>query len=177
MELTTIGHGTLAAPAFADLVIDAGLRIVVDVRRFPGSRRHPHFAFEAMQRWLPAAGVAYAWDERLGGRRRGREGSPNLGLRNPSFRAFADHMATPAFAAALDELLTTADRSPTAMMCAESLWWRCHRRLIADAAVLLRGAEVRHLMPDGSRRRHEPTTGAAVTDGVVVYEPDQAPML
>jgi uncharacterized protein (DUF488 family) len=91
----TVGHGTLAADEFARLLIGAGIETVVDIRSYPGSRRHPQFAREAMATWLPAAGVAYEWEPRLGGRRRATDGSPNVALRNDAFRAYADHMATP----------------------------------------------------------------------------------
>jgi uncharacterized protein (DUF488 family) len=121
--------------------------------------------------------VGYRWDERLGGRRTGVPDSPNVGLRNAGFRAYADHMQTPEFGAALAQLLEDAAREPTAAMCAESLWWRCHRRLIADAASLLHGVEVRHLLPDGRQQAHQPTEGAVVEDSVLVYRPSQAALL
>ncbi len=104
-------------------------------------------------------------------------GSRNVGLRNAAFRAYADYMATSEFGAALAQLLDEATREPAAVMCAESLWWRCHRRLIADAATLLDDVEVRHLMPDGRQQAHAPTTGAVVDGGVVVYRPSQATLL
>jgi uncharacterized protein (DUF488 family) len=169
-ELRTVGHGTLGAGELADLVRNAGIELVVDVRRFPGSRRHPQFGRDELARWLPEAGVAYRWEERLGGRRRGASDSPNVALRNSSFRAYADYMATPEFATALDELLATASEQRTAVMCAETLWWRCHRRLVADAAVLLRDVSVSHLMHDGSERAHGVTEGAHVRDGILVYD-------
>ena len=170
MSLLTVGHGTLPADEFARLVNKAGVELVVDVRSFPASRRHPQFRREAMERWLPDAGLEYRWEPRLGGRRSARPDSPHGALRVPAFRGYADHMETSEFAAALDELLTDAERQRATVMCAESVWWRCHRRLIADAAVLLRGAAVEHLFHDGRVTQHQPTPEARV-DGVrVVYD-------
>jgi uncharacterized protein (DUF488 family) len=117
---------------------------VADVRRFPGSRRLPQFNLEALAATLPAAGLAYRHLPALGGRRSRHPGSPNGGWENPSFQGYADHMATDEFARGLAELEGLARAAPTAMMCAEAPWWRCHRRLVADA-LLVRGWEVVHL--------------------------------
>ena len=106
--LLTVGHGTLAADAFADLVREAGVEVVVDVRSYPGSRRNPQFGADEMARWLPAAGVAYRGERRLGGRRRGRPDSPHVALRNDAFRAYADHMESDEFAAGLAAVLAEA---------------------------------------------------------------------
>jgi uncharacterized protein (DUF488 family) len=167
--LFTIGHGTLAAERFAALLHDAGVALLVDVRTAPGSRRHPHFARGAMELWVPDSGVAYRWVPELGGFRKPRADSVNLGLRHPSFRGYADHMQSGEFSRALDGVLEEAARRSTAVMCSESLWWRCHRRLIADAAVLTRGVAVLHLLHDGHREEHRPTEGAATVDGRVTY--------
>jgi uncharacterized protein (DUF488 family) len=177
VALLTVGHGAAAAEAFESLVVGAGIRLVVDVRRFPGSRRHPQFARDELARSLPKAGVEYRWEEPLGGRRSGVPDSPNVGLRNAAFRAYADYMATPEFRTALGRLLADTDHQPSAVMCAESLWWRCHRRLIADAATLLHGVEVRHVMPDGRQQEHRPTDGAVTGDGQLVYRPPQPTLL
>jgi uncharacterized protein (DUF488 family) len=177
VELLTVGHGAQSAEKFATLVTSAGVECVVDIRRFPGSQRHPQFGHEEMGRWLPEADVAYRWEERLGGRRAHLPESPNVGLRNTAFRAYADYMGSGAFRWAMDDLLPLADRTRTAVMCAESLWWRCHRRLVADAATLLRGVEVRHLMPDGQQQRHSPTPGALIQGGTVVYPAPQTSLL
>lgn len=174
----SVGHGTASAEAFATLLRQAGIAAVVDVRRYPGSRRHPHFASGAMQRWLPDAGIAYRWEERLGGRRRRRPDSVNVGLRDASFRGYADYMAEPAFKEALDAVLDDARRRPTAVLCAESLWWRCHRRLLADAAVLVHGAEVRHLLHDGNIEPHVVTDSARRVGDTVRYDrPAQGELL
>ena len=170
MNLRTVGHGTLPEDDFAALVFDAGIGLVVDVRSFPASRRHPQFRREAMERWLPDAGVAYRWEPRLGGRRRPRPDSPHVALRVPAFRGYADHMETEEFRDAVDELLAEAGARPAAVMCAESVWWRCHRRLLADATVLLRGAGVEHLFHDGRLDTHRPTPEARVDGQRLVYD-------
>jgi uncharacterized protein (DUF488 family) len=168
--LLTVGHGTLSAEELETLLGDAGVDQIVDVRRFPGSRRHPHHAREALERTLPATGVDYCWEERLGGRRPRISGSRHVALRNDSFRAYADWMESPDFSAALDTVLEGATRRTTAVMCSESVWWRCHRRLVSDAVELLRGIEVQHLMHDGTLRPHLPTEGVRVDGGSLVYD-------
>jgi uncharacterized protein (DUF488 family) len=170
MTLLTVGHGTLDSSLFAALLERAGIDALVDVRAFPGSRRNPQYGREQLEGWLPAAGVVYGWEPRLGGRRRGQPDSPNTALTNPAFRAYADYMASPEFDAALREVLAGAEARPTTVMCSESVWWRCHRRLLADAAVLLHDTEVVHLFHDGRRARHRPTPEARVEDGHLVYD-------
>lgn len=170
MSLRTVGHGTLEPSAFVDLLMGAKIAAVVDVRRFPGSRRHPHVNTGAMREWLAAAGIAYRWEERLGGRRQRRPDTPNRGLRNPSFQGYADHMTEPAFWAALDGVLGEARERPTTILCAETVWWRCHRRLVADAAVLVRGVPVHHLLHDGRLVPHPVTDAARRVDDTVVYD-------
>ena len=172
--LLTVGHGTLGSGELAELLASAGVQLVVDIRSAPGSRRHPHFGREQMERWLPAAGIDYRWEKDLGGHRRPVAGSTNTALRHPAFRGYADYMATGSFAAGLARLLDDAAARPTVAMCAETLWWRCHRRLVADAAVLLAGAGVCHLGHDGRLSAHRVTEGArlAKTDGTtrLVYD-------
>jgi len=170
VNFRTVGHGTLPADDFATLVTGAGIQVIVDVRSFPASRRHPQYRREAMERWLPDAGVAYRWEPRLGGRRRPRPDSPHGALRVPAFRGYADHMETAEFRDAVDELLADAGTRPASVMCAESVWWRCHRRLLADAAVLLRGAAVEHLFHDGRVDAHRPTAEAHVDGRRLVYD-------
>lgn len=170
VELLTVGHGTLAAGELTGLLQGAGVDLLVDVRSYPGSRRHPHVGREQMAAWVPEAGIAYRWEPRLGGRRRTRPDSPNVALRNEAFRGYADHMATPEFRAGLDDLLAEAARRTTAVLCAESVWWRCHRRLLADAAELVGGATVRHLMHDGRLMPHRVTEGARRAGDHVVYD-------
>ncbi len=170
MTFRTVGHGTLAADEFAALLTGAGIGLVVDVRSFPASRRHPQFRREAMERWLLEAGVAYRGEPRLGGRRRPRPDSRHGALRVPAFRGYADHMETADFSDAVDDLLAEARTRPAAVMCAESVWWRCHRRLLADAVVLLRGSAVEHLFHDGRIDAHRPTAEARVDGKRLVYD-------
>jgi uncharacterized protein (DUF488 family) len=169
-SIWTVGHGTLDAPDFVALIAGAGIERIVDVRRYPGSRRHPHFASDQMAGWLVESGLEYEWTPALGGRRRPVPDSPNTGLRNAQFQAYADHMATAGFRAAVDDLLTGATGRRVAVMCAESVWWRCHRRLLADHLTLVDGWDVEHLMHDGRLTAH-PVTPEAVRDGEVVRYP------
>lgn len=170
VTLLTIGHGTLAADELASLLHDAGIEVLVDVRSYPGSRRNPQFAREAMERWVPEHGVEYRWERRLGGRRRPSERSRHVALRHEAFRAYADHMEQPEFHEALQSVLDLAAERRTAVMCSESVWWRCHRRLIADAATLLHGADVQHVFHDHRLRPHEVTPGARLDGDDVVYD-------
>lgn len=172
-RLFTVGHGTLSSDELAAVLQGAGIEALIDVRTAPGSRRNPQFARAEMQRWLPAAGVDYRWAQQLGGFRRPRPDSPNTALRHEGFRGYADYMASPAFTDALHEVLDEARRRAVAVMCAESLWWRCHRRLIADAAVLLHQVEVVHLGHDGQTVAHRPTEGARVDGDHLVYDGGQ----
>jgi uncharacterized protein (DUF488 family) len=175
--LYTVGHGTSSAPELAGLLGGARVARVVDVRTAPGSRRLPHVRREALATWLPEAGIAYRWERDLGGWRKPDPASPNTALRHPGFRGYADWMRTPRFWAALDGLLAEARAAPTAALCAESLWWRCHRRLLADAAVLVRGAQVLHLLPDGRLERHRPTDGVRRDGDLLVYDLGATPPL
>jgi uncharacterized protein (DUF488 family) len=175
--LLTIGHGTATAQELAALLEGAGVERLVDVRTAPGSRRHPQFRREAMAGWLAEAGVAYRWEPDLGGFRRPDPDSVNQALRHPAFRGYADHMRGPRFWAALDRLLAEADTGRTTAMCSETLWWRCHRRLLADAAVLARGAEVLHLDHRGGQERHRPTGGVRRDGDLLAYDLGVTPPL
>lgn len=170
--IRTFGHGTASADEIVALLRGAGIGTVVDVRRYPGSRRHPHVSREAIEGWLPEAGIGYRWLEALGGRRRPTPGSPNIGLRNEQFRAYADHMASPEFATGIDELLdlATGGEGDTVVMCSESVWWRCHRRLLADHLVLVEEVLVAHLFHDGRLTPHAPTPEARLDGDKVVYD-------
>ena len=171
-ELLTVGHGTAGREDLTGLVTGAGGQLVVDVRRFPGSRRNPDMARDALTEWLPAAGVDYRWEPRLGGRRRLPAGatSPDIWWRVEAFRAYAAYMRTEEFTVALAELLAGLETARTLVMCSETLWWRCHRRMISDAASLLHGVAVSHLGHDGSLSPHRPSEGARVVDGRLVYD-------
>jgi uncharacterized protein (DUF488 family) len=141
----TIGHSTRSWEDFLELLTRHGIRTVVDVRQYPSSRRFPQFNGPAMAEALAAAGIEYVHEVNLGGRRRPRPDSPNTYWRQPQFRGYADHQATPAYRAALERLIGRAERQPTAILCAEAVPWRCHRQLIADS-LTLRGLEVRHIL-------------------------------
>lgn len=169
-ELFTIGHSTHSLDRFLELLAQHGIGVVADVRRFPGSRKFPHFNRESLVSALPARGIAYRWIEALGGRRPKKNGGSrkNLGLRNESFRNYADYMATDDFREGVEELLECAKKERTAFMCSESVFWRCHRRLVSDWLVS-KGIAVHHIMPSGELRPHTLTSGARVVDGVVTY--------
>jgi uncharacterized protein (DUF488 family) len=173
----TVGHGTLSETALAALLHGVGVGHVVDVRSFPGSRHNPQYGREQLERWLPEAGIAYSWDRRLGGRRQSVDPSPNTALRHKAFRAYADHMAGPEFHAGLDALVEIADTATVAVMCSESLWWRCHRRLLADALVVLRAVPVAHLFHDGRLAVHAPTSVVRRVEDRLVYDVGDTPAL
>lgn len=178
-DIWTVGHGTLAADDFARVLHDAGIDDLVDVRSFPGSRHNPQFGREEMERWLPDVGITYRWMRDLGGRRPKVEGSKHVALRHVSFRAYADHMETPTFLAAVEDLLRVAAERRVAFMCSESVWWRCHRRLLADHLTLVRHLQVEHLMHDGRHTPHPPTQGVRLdTDAHrLVYDVGATPEL
>ncbi|HVY11167.1 MAG TPA: DUF488 domain-containing protein [Mycobacteriales bacterium] len=170
MGLLTIGHGPDTREQLGARLTGAGIRLVVDVRRFPGSRVHPDVAMDALATWLPDLGIGYRWEERLGGRRRLPAGEPaeDRWWKVAQFAAYAAHTRTAEFTDALDGVLSDAAAEQVAVMCNEYLWWRCHRRLIADVAVLADRVAVRHVMPDGRLAEHRPAAGAEVgRDGLV----------
>jgi uncharacterized protein (DUF488 family) len=173
-RLLTVGHGTLDRASLGALLAGAGTGLLVDIRRFPGSRHNPDVSTDAMTEWLPEAGIDYRWDERLGGRRRrDRTADPDADgwWRVEAFRAYAAHTRSPDFLEALDDLCEQVRaRDTTAVLCSEAVWWRCHRRIVADAAMLLRGIDVAHLGHDGRTTPHEPSAGALVVDGLLRYD-------
>ena len=175
--LYTVGHGTLPAEMFASLLDGAHVRCVADVRSFPGSRHNPQFGREEMERWMPEVGIGYVWIRELGGRRRSVGESKHVALRNDGFRAYADYMGTPDFLAGVEDLLVLAGSDATAVMCSESVWWRCHRRLLADYLVLVRGVNVRHVLHDGRLTPHAPTAGVRLADDQLVYDVGATPSL
>jgi uncharacterized protein (DUF488 family) len=171
-NLLTVGHGTLDQAGLQQLLIDAAVDLVVDVRRYPGSRRNPDVRRGSLEKWLPAAGIEYRWDERLGGRRHLPSGVAAIDTwwTDAAFRAYAAHTRTDEFAAGLTELLAAVPKQQVVIMCSETLWWRCHRRLIADMASLAHQVGVDHLLPSG-REPHEPAAGARLSaDGHVVWD-------
>lgn len=172
----TIGHSTRALDEFFALLDEYRIEAIADVRRFPGSRRHPHFASESLAQSLPAHGIAYQWMPKLGGRRKVQPGSPNTAWRNASFQGYADYTASAEFAEGLAELLKLAASKRTALMCAEAVWWRCHRSLISDV-LKLRGIEVIHIIDATHSAVHPYTSPARIVDGQLSYAPAQAALL
>ncbi len=173
--LLTVGHGRLDGDALRSLLTDAGVELVVDIRRFPGSRANPAAARDAIAAELAAGGIDWRWEERLGGRRRlsraDDDASPDGWWRVDAFRAYAAWTRTDDFAEGLASVLADASARRTAVMCSESVWWRCHRRVVADVAAVAHGVDVQHLMHDGSLRPHAPSETATVVDGAVVWPP------
>lgn len=164
----TLGHSTRPLPEFLELLSRVGIEALADVRRFPGSRRHPQYGGSALEKTLAEHGVEYLWLPDLGGRRQPRPDSPHTAWRNASFRGYADHMDSVEFTRAFDELTKLARRRRTAIMCAEALWWRCHRALIADA-LRVRGFEVLHIIDDSPPVEHPFTSAARIIDGRLSY--------
>ncbi|HXO18623.1 MAG TPA: DUF488 domain-containing protein [Thermoanaerobaculia bacterium] len=160
----TVGHSTRAAAELLSLLRENGVELLTDVRRFPGSRRYPQFSRQALAAALEAEGIAYLHAPDLGGRRPPRPDSPNTAWRVAAFRGYADYMDTAEFRAALERLIADAARRTTAILCAEAVPWRCHRRLIADALVA-QGVEVRHILGPGRLDLHVLNPAARVLAG------------
>lgn len=168
----TIGHSTRGADELIELLREHDVRTLVDVRRFPGSRRNPQFGQDVLSAALAAARIEYVHEPDMGGYRKGREDTPNTAWRAKGFRAYADHMDSPQFQNALTRLVARAESDTPAIMCAEAVPWRCHRQLISDA-LTARGIEVRHILGPGRADRHELNPAARVRDdgGLVYREP------
>jgi uncharacterized protein (DUF488 family) len=173
MTLTvwTVGHSTRPLPDFLELLAAYHIELVADVRRFPGSRTQPQYQQPSLDSALQGAGIGYIWLPGLGGRRRSVPDTPNTTWRHAGFRGYADHMAGEEFAASLFELLTLAWGLRTAVMCAEILWWRCHRRMIADVLVSL-GARVIHIRDARTAQTHRLRQPAHLVRGVLSYLPE-----
>ena len=168
MVVYTVGHSTHSAEAFRALLGASAIRQIADVRTVPRSRRHPQFGAEALAAALGAVDIGYRHFAALGGLRRPRPDSVHTAWTHPSFRGYANHMETAVFSAALAELVTYGSVAPTAVMCAEALWWQCHRRLLADA-LAARGVTVAHILGSGKTQPHEFTPFARIRDGRVSY--------
>ena len=169
----TVGHSTREWEPFLQLLAAHGIEAVVDVRRFPGSRRYPWFAEPVLRNSLPDAGLEYLWLPQLGGRRPPLVDSPNGAWRNAAFQGYADHMDSTEFADGLGQAMALALRRRTALMCAEALWWRCHRRLISDLLVH-RGVEVLHVVDEKPPQPHEINPDARADGDGLVYPPAAA---
>jgi uncharacterized protein (DUF488 family) len=165
----TVGHGTWPIEEFLAILDAARVRRLVDVRTAPGSRRHPQFGQDALAASLQAQAVEYVWRKDCGGFRKPRPDSPHVALRNDAFRGYADHMETEEFRSALAWLIDTSRETPTAIMCAESLWWRCHRRMISDA-LAVSGCEVIHLLDGGRHEPHRLNPSARVEGSRLIYD-------
>jgi uncharacterized protein (DUF488 family) len=177
LALYTIGHSTRPIEELIGLLEDAGVELLVDVRTVPGSRRNPQFGRDALAAALSARGIEYRHEPALGGFRKPAADSPNGGWEIEAFRGYADYMATPAFAEALARLQELARERCTCIMCAEAQWWRCHRRLIADA-LTVRGWRVLHLGLRAQPIEHELTPFAVVgADGSLTYPPAQGELV
>ncbi len=168
----TVGHSTHGAEAFLGLLRRCGIERLADVRRFPGSRRSPHFNGDRLAQLLGRASVEYLHIPELGGRRSARRDSPHGGWRVGQFQGYADHMESAEFGAGLERLIAMARERRTAVMCAEAQWWRCHRRLLSDA-LLVHGFEVVHIDARGGAGRHELTPFAVVEGTAIRYPPQQ----
>jgi uncharacterized protein (DUF488 family) len=195
--LLTFGHGTESADRTAELLRAASVALVVDIRIAPGSRRNPHFAKAELERWLPEAGIGYRWEKRLGGYRKPSPGNPDIAWREDMYRGYAEHMRGPDFLAAIGLVLADAAAAEDttvlaqvsaglaetsshhlAVMCSESSWQHCHRRLLADFARVARDVPVRHLAHDGSLAEHVPSAGLRLReDGLLIYDYGQPPLL
>jgi uncharacterized protein (DUF488 family) len=171
LQIFTIGHSSHPLDDFLALLQQHGIQSLVDIRSFPGSRKHPQFSRDALAASLPGHGIQYHWLETLGGRRHRKKTdppSPNAGLRDQSFRNYADYMLTDEFRQGVATLLAIAGNRRTAIMCAEGLYWQCHRRLVSDY-LLANGVSVQHIFPNGELKPHTLTPGATVESGRVTY--------
>ena len=172
LRIFTIGHSNLPFEHFVSLLREFEIRLVADIRRYPSSRKFPHFNQPALNELLKAKNIDYLWLEALGGRRHApaSDKSLNAGLRSPGFRSYADYMATAEFRNGVRELLSVAARSRTAIMCAEKLYWKCHRRLLSDY-LTAQGVQVIHIIEQGKTSEHTLTPDAVITETGVIYPP------
>jgi uncharacterized protein (DUF488 family) len=171
VQLFTIGHSNRSFEDFLSLLKEFQIRLIADIRRYPSSRKFPHFNRETLAELLSAQGIQYVWFEALGGRRHTApdKKSPNTGFKSPGYRNYADHMMTDEFLAAADELIALVKKLRTAIMCAEKFFWKCHRRLLSDF-LYVQGITVFHILEHGTLQEHKLTQGMVVTDnGLVIY--------
>jgi uncharacterized protein (DUF488 family) len=171
VEIWTIGHSTHPLEKFLDLLQAHSVTALADVRRFPGSRRHPQFNQEALSDSLSKAGITYVHFPELGGRRPTSRNSPNTAWRNAAFRGYADYMATREFRNGIARVLRLAENHRVCLMCAETLWWQCHRGLVADC-LKAKGHQVWHILGTGKLQEHPFTSAARVVDGQLSYAPE-----
>jgi uncharacterized protein (DUF488 family) len=174
VRLYTIGHSNLSFEPFVSLLKEFGIDLVADIRRYPSSRKFPHFNRSILYERLADEGIDYQWFEALGGRRHTskNETSPNTGLTSPGFRNYADYTATEKFHSAIQRLLSVAEGSRTAVMCAEKLYWKCHRRILSDYLVS-QGVEVVHIIGPSESSNHNLSSYAVATETGVIYPTPQ----
>ena len=171
--LYTIGHSTRTIDELIAALAAHQIQILADIRAFPMSRRLPQFNRDSLEQTLPAAGIRYQWMKALGGyRKKVLEESPNIALRNQSFRNYADHMLSPEFEQSITALVALAENSRTAYMCAERPYFRCHRMLVSDWLVA-HGHEVLHIDASGPVKPHALTADARIIDGLLIYRGDR----
>jgi len=171
LRVWTVGHSTRALAQFLDLLAESDIKILADVRSYPGSRKFPHFNREAIAGSLETAGIRYLHLKALGGRRKPRPDSQNTVWRNASFRAYADYMETEEFRDGIRELREISRADRTAIMCSEAVWWRCHRSMISDF-LKASGVKVEHIMDRGQIVEHPFTSAARIENGELVYGPE-----
>jgi uncharacterized protein (DUF488 family) len=175
-EIWTIGHSRRPAEEFLEILQAYDIQALADVRRFAVSRRFPHFSQMELFKSMNKAGIEYVHFAELGGRRRPVPDSPNSAWRNESFRGYADYMMTPVFQKGVERLMALADQKRTAIVCAEAVWWRCHRALIADY-LKARGVKVMHILGKTSCQEHPFTSAAKIVDGKLDYSAEETPEL
>ena len=172
MRIWTIGHSTREIDEFISLLKENLIKLLVDVRAWPGSKRYPQFKKDALKESLNAHGIRYEHFPELGGKRKSKPDSRNTAWRNASFRGYADYMETKQFQKGIERLLgVAAEAGPTAIMCAEAVWWRCHRSLIADY-LKARGVEVLHVLGANKVEPHPYTSASRIVDGELSYRPE-----
>jgi len=170
VTIWTIGHSTRNIDSFVSLLQENGIKLVADVRMFPGSKRYPQFNRESLAKSLREYGIRYEHFQELGGRRKTKPDSHNTAWRNESFRGYADYMETGEFSKGIERLLDLAKATgPAAIMCAEAVWWRCHRSLVSDY-LKARGIDVIHIMDLGKTEPHPYTSAARIVNGVLSYK-------
>ena len=173
-QVWTIGHSTYPIDVFIEMLLSFGITLLADVRRYPASRRHPQFNATELRQQLEAKGIGYIHYPQLGGRRAPRPDSVNIAWRLAAFRGYADYLETPDFKEAITSLQQEASHQPTAYMCAEAPWWRCHRALISDY-LKAEGWKVMHIMKAGKADEHPYTSAAAIVDGKLDYTQNGLP--
>ena len=174
MRIWTIGHSTRSIDEFISLLNQNGIKVLADVRLFPGSRRYPQFGKEALAQSLHAYGIRYEHFPELGGRRKAKPDSHNSAWRNASFRGYADYMETKQFQKGIERLLELIrEGGPLAIMCAEAVWWRCHRSLVSDY-LKARGIQVMHILDANKIEPHPYTSAARIVNGELSYQADDA---